>query len=213
MRLTVRPDVDVGEMMARDLERMERAHMGAMRSVARDLKSAWRQDIAAGGLGNRLGNTVRSESYPQGTNSLNAAALVWTKAPEIVAAHDEGATIGSRDGFWLAIPLEAAGRGRFGRRMTPLDFERRTGQRLRFVYRQNRRSALLVVDDARLTKRGQARRKGGRRRKDGVLTGAQTVPVFLLVPQVTLRKRTDLVPAAEAVTDRIPGLLAGWLEG
>lgn len=213
MKLTIRPDVDVAEMMARDLERMERSHTRAMRTVARDLKGAWRSEIAEGGLGNRLGNTVRSESYPQGTNSLNAAAMVWTKAPEIIAAHDEGATIRSSEGFWLAIPLEAAGSGRFGRRMTPLDFERRTGQRLRFVYRKNRRSALLVVDDARLTKRGQARRKGGRRRKDGVLTGAQTVPVFLLVPQVKLRKRTDLIPAAEAVTDRIPGLLANWLEG
>lgn len=94
--------------------------------------------------------------------------------------------------------------------MTPGEYEKRTGQRLRFVYRKGR-SALLVADDARLNKSGQARRKGGRRRRDGILTGAQTVPVFVLVPQVKLRKRTDLLPAAEAVARRIPDFISYYL--
>jgi len=209
MTLRVIQTEPVEALIDRDLKRMERAHTRAMRGVAASLKSAWRDEIRAGGLGNRVANTVRSAAYPQGTESLNAAALIWTKAPDIVAAHDAGTLIRSADGFWLAIPLPAAGRGRFGRRMTPGEFEQRTGQRLRFVYRAGR-SALLVADDARVSARGQARRKGGRRRKDGVLSGAQTVPVFVLVPQVKLRKRTDLMPAAEAVLDRIPDLISEW---
>ena len=133
--------------------------------------------------------------------------MVWTNAPEIVGAHDAGALIQSASGFYLAIPLAAAGRGRGGRRTTPADYEKRTGLKLRFVYRPGRPS-LLVADDARLSKRGLARRKGGRRRKrDGILTGAQTVPVFVLVRQVKLKKRTDLVGGAETVASIVQNQL------
>jgi hypothetical protein len=48
---------------------------------------------------------------PEATGtSLNAAALVWSKAPVIVGAHDTGPLIRSKSGFWLAIPTPAAGR-------------------------------------------------------------------------------------------------------
>jgi hypothetical protein len=94
--------------------------------------------------------------------------------------------------------------------LTPGEYEQRTGQRLRLVYRPGK-PGLLVADDARITKRGLARRKGGRRRKDGILTGAQTVPVFLLVPQVSLRKKLDLASGAARVANRLPGLIVGGM--
>ena len=82
--------------------------------------------------------------------------------------------------------------------------------RLRFVYRR-RGPSLLVADDARVSARGLAAAKRGRRRRDGILTGASTVPIFLLVPQVKLRKRLDLERAARAAEARLPGLiLARW---
>ncbi|MGR3497110.1 DUF6441 family protein [Citreimonas sp.] len=210
MKFSARLDGDLTGILARDLDRMERAHTRAVSRVGADVKQAWRADIQGAGLGNRLANTVRLAVYPSGETSINPAAQIWTKAPKIVAAHDEGTLIRSKDGFWLAIPLEAAGRGRFGRRITPGEYEKRTGQRLRFVYR-SARSSLLVADDARLSKRGQARRKGGRRRKDGILSGAQTIPVFALVPQVKLPKRTALTQEAERVVARLPDLMAEWI--
>lgn len=211
MKLRVTPQGDPEAMVLRDIARLERAHTGAMRSVAGRLKAAWREEIASAGLGNRLPRTVRSDAYPKGDNSLNAAAMVWTKAPEIISAHDQGALIQSSDGFYLAIPLPAAGRGRFGRSMTPGEYEKRTGQKLVFVFRRGK-PPLLVANDARVNKRGLARRKGGRRRKDGILSGAQSVPVFVLKRRVQLPKRTDLLPTAQAVADDIPGLLAAALE-
>lgn len=43
--------------------------------------------------------------------------------------------------------------------------------------------------------------------------GLATVPIFLLVPQVKLRKRLDLDRAAKAVQDGIPGaIVANWVE-
>jgi hypothetical protein len=174
------------------------------------LKRAWRAQIEGAGFGRRLANTIRSQVYPAGEPSLRAAALIWTRAPAIVAAHDGGVLIRSAAGFWLAIPLEAAGTGLRGGRITPGEWERRTGRRLRFVYRRGR-PALLVADDARIDTRGRAAAKGGRRRRDGILTGAQTVPVFLLVPQVKLPKRLDIDGLAAAAVAGLPAaILKNW---
>jgi hypothetical protein len=181
-----------------------------MRSAGRDLKNEFRRRIATAGLGKRLGYTIRDRSYPERSNSLDAAALVWTKAPHILGPHVRGEIIRSSKGRWLAVPTEAAGRAAGGRRMTPADWEQRTGLRLRAVFRPGR-PGLLVADDARVNKRGLARRKGGRRRKDGILTGAQTVVIFILVPQVGLRKRVDLLQAAQAVIATVPSRIeANW---
>ncbi len=135
---------------------------------------------------------------------MGAGGFVWSKAPSIVDAHNRGALIQSKQGLYLAIPTPAAGkRGLGGVRLTPGSWERRTGLRLRFVYRR-RGPSLLVADDARLLKSGSATAKKGKRRKDGVLTGAQTVPIFLLVPRVKLPKKLDLYGAAENIAGRLP---------
>jgi hypothetical protein len=44
--------------------------------------------------------------------------------------------------------------------------------------------------------------------------GVATVPIFLLVPQVKLRKRLDLAREAERAIDGVPGrIVAGWVRG
>ena len=59
--------------------------------------------------------------------------------------------------------------------------------------------------------RGLAAAKRGRRRRDGMLTGAETVVIFLLVPQVRLRKRLDLDRDAAAAAAALPSaILAAW---
>jgi hypothetical protein len=96
------------------------------------------------------------------------------------------------------------------KRITPGGWERRTGIRLRFVYRRGRPS-LLVADNARLSKKGLARPNIGRTRAGAQFTrlkGRSTVVVFILVPQVTLQKRLDIASAAQRWADRVPGLLA-----
>jgi hypothetical protein len=159
------------------------------------------------GLGPRLANSIRSQLFPKSGESLNAAALVWSKAPVIVGAHETGPLIRSKNGFWLAIPTKAAGRGLRGGRITPGEWERRRGMRLRFVYRRTGPS-LLVADRARINTRGQAvasRSKTGR--------GRVTVPIFLLVPQVNLPKWLDLARAAARAHETIPGrIVAKWVE-
>ena len=211
MKLTFRTEERLQAELHDEYLAGEKAVSRAMDIAGRRVKSAWRRQIKGAGLGNRLSNTIRAKRYPVGTTSMNATALIWSKAPEIIGAHDRGALIRSSEGFWLTIPLPAAGKAARGKKMTPGEWERRNGARLRFVYRRGRPS-LLVADTARVGKRGVALKKRGRRRKrDGILSGEQTVPIFILVPQVKLRKRLDLASAAEQIARSIPNsIVNGW---
>ncbi|WP_281826183.1 DUF6441 family protein [Jannaschia rubra] len=207
MKLKIDITPDLVAAMAAEVRAGEKAVTAAMREAGTGLKTAWRGQITGAGLGRRLANSIRSQTYPKAGESLNAAALVWSKAPVIVGAHDTGPLIRSKDGFWLAIPTEAAGRGIRSAKLTPGEWERRRGLRLRFVYR--RRGPSLLVAEGRLNSRGlgvASRSKTGR--------GRTTVPIFLLVPQVKLPKRLNLDRDAERALDSVPGLIvANWVEG
>ena len=205
LKLDITPDL--AALMAAEIKAGEKAVSTATREAGNSLKTAWRAQITQAGLGTRLARTIRAEQFPKGRPSLNAAAMVWSKAPTIVSAHDTGPLIRSRSGFWLTIPTPAAGRSRRGGRITPGEWERRTGLRLRFVYRP--RGPSLLVVEGRLNKSGRAvasRSKTGR--------GVTTVPIFLLVPQVKLPKRLDLARDADRAQDALPGMIvANWVEG
>ncbi len=153
LKLDITPDLVAA--MAAEVKAGEKAVTAAMREAGTGLKTAWRGQIAQAGLGRRLASLIRSQTYPKTGGSLNAAALVWSKAPVIVGARDTGPLIRSKDGFWLAIPSEAAGRSTRGGRLTHGEWEHRTGMRLRFVYRR-RGPSLLVADRARINTRGRA---------------------------------------------------------
>lgn len=83
LKLDITPDLVAA--MAAEVKAGEKAVTAAMREAGAGLKSAWRGQITGAGLGTRLGNSIRLATYPKGAESLNAAALVWSNAPVIVA--------------------------------------------------------------------------------------------------------------------------------
>ena len=206
MKLGFEISPDLLAAMEQEIKAGERAVTRAMQAAGQELKADWRAQITRAGLGARLARTIRNQAYPKRGESLEAAALVWTKAPQIIGAHDSGPLIRSKSGFWLAIPTEAAGKGRGGKRLTPGEWEQRRGLRLRFIYRK--RGPSLLVAEGRLNSRGigvASRSKTGR--------GLTTVPVFILVPQVRLRKRLDLARDAARVQAQVPGrIVREWVE-
>ncbi|OZB12521.1 MAG: hypothetical protein B7X55_14370 [Rhodobacterales bacterium 34-62-10] len=206
MGLRVEITGDVGELLKSERRAGARAVKQAMIATAESIKVEWRGQIVAAGLGTRLGNTIRREVYPQSRPSLNSAALIYSRAPKIVAAFEKGATIRSANGIWLAIPLPGAMKASRGGRITPDEWERRTGRALQFFYRPGR-SALLIDTGEKL--RGP--RTFGRNFK-GVSRGKRPfAPIFALVPQVTLRKRLDLYAAALRLASTLPQrIVAGW---
>ena len=119
MKLTLDIRPDLASLMAAEIAAGERAVTAAVREVGGGLKLAWRGQITGAGLGARLANSIRSEVFPKAGASLNAAAVVWSKAPVIIGAHDAGPLIRARNGLRLAIPMPAAGKVLGGKRITP----------------------------------------------------------------------------------------------
>ena len=192
-----------------ELRDIERAVATSTRDAGRGLKTELRRHVASAGLGQRLANSWRDKHYPN--QKLDAASLVYTKAPQIIRAFDDGAVIRSRRGRFLAIPTENAPRkGTDGRRISPSTFPEHRFGPLRFVPRPTGPS-LLVVDGLRASfSRQTGELRGFRRATDRARRGGQgltTVVMFLLVPQVKLSKRLDVARAAEHWSAQLPALI------
>ncbi|MGH6895047.1 MAG: DUF6441 family protein [Geminicoccaceae bacterium] len=199
--------------MQAELRDLERAVAAGTRSAGQSLKTELRRQVTSAGLGQRLANSWRDRHYPN--RKLDAASLVYTKAAQIIRAFDEGAVIRSTRGRFLAIPTENAPRkGTDGRRISPSTFPDHRFGPLRFVPRQSGPS-LLVVDGLRASYSRQTgqlrgfRRATDRARRSG--QGLTTVVMFLLVPQVKLRKRLDVTRAAKRWSGQLPALIEGAL--
>jgi hypothetical protein len=200
--------------MQAELRDIERAVATGTRDAGRGLTTELRRQVTSAGLGQRLANSWRDKHYPN--QKLDAASLVYTKAPQIIRAFDEGAVIRSRRGRFLAIPTEnAPRRGTDGRRISPSTFPEHCYGSLRFVSRSSGPS-LLVVDGLRASfgrKSGELR--GFRRATDRARArgdGLTTVVMFLLVPQVKLPKRLNVARAAEHWSAQLPALVEQQLQ-
>ena len=194
--------------MKSETKRIERGVAAGIKDAGNGLKSDLRKQVVAAGLGPRLARTWRSRAYPN--KGHDAATLVWSKAPQIIRTFDEGAVIRSKSGLWLAIPTSAAPkRGVGGKRINPGNFPEHRFGPLRFVYRRGRPS-LLVVDGVRINKSGRVgrRAKGGAFTKTGRMKqGITTVVMFIMVPQVRIKKRLDVVREAKRWERLVPELI------
>lgn len=221
--------------MAREVLAAEIAVTRGVDRAGRGLRDDWRKQVSAA-LGQRLAKAIQARKYPQQGESIRAASLVYAPsrrakglsyraapsatASDVIDAHDRGALIRSETGFWLAIPVGKAANmkgadstGRGDRtRITPGGYERRTGRKLRFIYRKGQPS--LLVDEGKkapgnvlLWKVG---RGGGQYRPARGFKNRVEV-AFVLVPQVRLRKRTDLNRDTMKWGEALPGLiLQNW---
>jgi Family of unknown function (DUF6441) len=184
--------------MQAELRDIERAVASGTRDAGRGLKTELRRQVTSAGLGQRLANSWRDRHYPN--QKLDAASLVYTKAPQIIRAFDEGVVIRSRRRRFLAIPTgNAPKKGTDGKRISPSTFPEHRFGPLRFVPRPSGPS-LLVVDGLRASfSRKSGELRGFRRATDRARSSGQgltTVVMFLLVPQAKLSKRLDVARAA-----------------
>lgn len=178
--------------------RVKRSLVAAATEYGGEVQGNWRSDIERSQLANTtaLRKTIRLKTYAN--TGLNPAVVIWSKFPLIQRAFEQSITIMGRDGLYLAVPTEAAGSrapragsATFGRRgkserITPGGFERRSGLKLRFVYRKSGPS-LLVVDGAQLDRRRGGKAIAYRGKGQGSkLYGPEgrTIVVFVLVKQV-----------------------------
>ena len=95
MRLKLDIDPDLAAMMQAEVLAGERAVTAAMKTAGAELKQDWRGQITGAGLGQRLARSIRSKTYPERGESLDAAAFIWSNAPKIIHSHDKGVLIRS----------------------------------------------------------------------------------------------------------------------
>jgi hypothetical protein len=232
MRLGASVLHDLRRILAEEVAAGERAAMAAIRAETEQAKQELRQQVMAafGGRARGLANAWRSRVFPATGRSLRPAGLAFTKVPAIIDAFDRGVTIRPRGGRkFLAIPtgFNAArghrGRGGRGLRVTPAQMVASRQAFLRpfkngrgFVWclpvRQapaegRRRPALIAGGLAAVA---TARRKGARGWQAALLRQG-FVPMFLLLPQVSLAKRLDIAAVQRAALRRLPGrFVAAW---
>jgi len=180
---TMRP----GDALAA-IVREERAAMGAAIRKGVERQAIWlqaemRRQVSAGGWkGNVQGlrNAWRYRIY-ENADPAKAAGFVYSKAPRIMRAAEEGGTARAKGGKYLIIPLPGARRSRGG---TP-KLANFIGQKGVAIVR-GRRGRLYVVKRTR----------------------TRTTFLFLLVRQVTHRKRIDFAGAASRAVEMLPAAIA-----
>lgn len=189
MRIQAALGGDLQKHMADELEYATRGVRRGVERVQGVLKQRLRNQVRPV-LGEKVANTWTDKGrrgklfYPN--NGLDAAAIVMSKAPDIIAGFTDGSVIRSRKGKMLAIPTDAAKRkGRGRRRVKPSDF--RLGNRLEYIARKDGYDLLAL--------------KGKRKKNGGLRKGSV---MFVLVPVVRLPRK---LPNWEAEATRIEALM------
>lgn len=165
------------------------------RNLERKLEEATRNAVPG-----RLWRAWASKAYPTTGGAVEPVGTIYLKGGArtrgAIQFWTQSGSIRGKSGQYLAVPLPAAGsRGR-SRDLTPGEWERRTGIRLRFVYRPGK-PALLVADEATLSGKGKiARQNTAKRRATG--RGNTTVPIFVLLPMVKFGNAFAIEPIVNA---------------
>ncbi len=229
MKLKVELQGDLRKILSEEIADAKIAVTAGVGRTGQTLKTAMRAQVA-GALGKRMGNAIRLKQYPEKPSLRSLASVFATEsktnpsgdADAIINVFNVGATIMANGGRFLAIPLPEAGRGKRGAHESPQEWSARTGVALKFVpvrpgMLNGAKSAvgMLVTEGARYGNgkrtKGLAVKSNAKMRKDGVIRGQASIPVFILVPRVTLKKRLDLQPLIQAAQAQLAGnILAAW---
>ncbi|MGI4879909.1 MAG: DUF6441 family protein, partial [Janthinobacterium lividum] len=175
----------------------------ALRDTTAGLKEELRGQVTAAGMGNRLANTWRGNTYPQSRDSLDPATYVYSNAPAIIDAFSRGVTIrpaGGKQFLWLPTKNVPRSRSRGSRSASPQEVEAQFNQDL--IIRRWRSGRMLAFVDT------DTRKRGAKRSAVGLTAKQKLLLMFVLVPSVRVAKRFDLDAAANGWAGRFPQLLA-----
>ncbi len=176
-----------------------------------------RAATSAGLRSRKLPTTWRIVIYPVDASvpTLNPAALIYSKAPKIIQAFSTGATIrpaGGRRYLW--IPTENVPVGVGGKRDSPKRIERAFGK---FHLARGSNDSIVALCETRTqgtgntsrSRRSSVRQKGLARAtpEDRAAGNTTLTPMFVLVKQVTLKKRLDIAGIMAAAPSRFAALL------
>ena len=204
----------------------------AMRDTTDEVKDAFRAQVRAAGLGERLPNSIRGVTYPRSRNALEPTGWVYAQpskdgrgAAAIIESYANGAMITPRAGKrWMAVPTDDCPRKRQGDALTPEEVERKFGRRLQFISpndrgfktpsQRHRGVAYLVLKGLVIRKATGRWRNASERERTGRTRNPrplQSVIMFTLVPRVKKPRLIDLAEPAALAEARFPANLdARW---
>lgn len=176
------------------------ASTAAMREATAGLKQELRDQVRGAGLGARLANTWRGDTYPAEGSSLNPAGWVTSRAPTIIDSFSRGTTIRPVNGakyLWIPTKNVPRARGRVGRgggilrsgALTPEELEQRFNTD--FIIVPGKNGGLLAFMDVIKSLNAKTYRPRTKRR---VRAGRRTsqVLMYVLRPTVRMPKVLDL---------------------
>ena len=163
------------------LRALSRAVRTQTRGLEKDLEAVTRARVKG-----RLFRAWQSKVYPKSGLAYEPLGLIYVSGGDrsqgAVTFFTTPGVNRAPDGQWLAIPTRAAGARPRSGMLTPGQWERATGKRLRFVY-DGPGEARLVYDVVAMT---DAKRRGGQQ--------ARTVTVFVLIPFQRHQHRIAIEP-------------------
>lgn len=210
--------------LQKTLEAERKAVMVGVRSGIEALtdigKRRLRQQVVSAGLGERVAKTWRSKIYPlPRVATFDWAGLIWSKAPKIVLAFNEGQPIRSKDtGGWLAIPTDLAPptrkRGNRRRRMYLEEFLLEFKEsRIRTIAAPGSAGRIIYVVVESGFRAGRGKRGGSRKVKAQGRIKAEPLLMYVLIKQVRLRQRLNIESIERGLARIAPGLIGGKIVG
>lgn len=159
-------------------------------------KTEARNDVLGSGFSRKLAFTLQDRIYPSQGLTFSPTAIVFSKAPHIIASHARGGTQRAKFSEFLAVPIDggpaAQLKTRKGVSLIDAFFDRYGNDSLQFINRPGK-SPLLV---ARLRASAAGRFRALTASKPTKTLGARTnlagivsVPAFTLVRKVNMKKR------------------------
>lgn len=206
------PPGQFGELMRRKAEEIAKAAALGARQAAPAIRQELRAVIGGAGFGSKWQQTLRVNVYPQQPQqrSSDVALFVYHKIP-YSRVFAEGATIHGSPYLWVPLPTAPLRVG--GRRVTAGNFRQLVGAPLISIPGSHRpllgavirtnaplRKGRFTATQFRTGRRAQVR--GAFAKRQGSFA-TQLVPLFVGVPNVTLRKRFDLDPALRRGADEL----------
>lgn len=206
------------EKAIRDFDKpIAQAATDAMREAGEIAKIESRASIAQAGFSRRWQNALRVEVYPKGkSTSINPAAFIYHKIP-YAGVFEDGAVIRGKPRLWLPLPSAPKRIGR--NRVTPERVAKIAPDGLQFVKRGGKNPLLAVkvrlskakaaapeknLTAAAIRKGNQGGGKNGR---------VVSVPLFVGIDMVKIRKRFSIGKVVQGVRDRLASLYLNNFRG
>lgn len=176
-------------------------------------KTRFRDMVTGAGLGNRLAKSWRHNVYPdRRKETFEPAALIFSKAPELMNAFNEGGLITPRRGAFLAIPTEFAPKSRHPlarhRNMPLKEFREVFGDGV-LSLREKKGSGgqVLYAFAEQGFRRRFGKRRGVSRVKKGGRIKSEPVLMYVLVKQTRLQRRLNIDAVGNSVQQVYPSMV------